>query len=58
MNYMRQAFKGLKKSSVGNLIALYFLWNTENLPPVVGYLSKLPVNKYSMGLQIPVASVK
>ena len=49
-----QVFKGLEIFMQGNFLPRLFFGKPKILPPIVGYLSTLPVKKSEMELQNPV----
>ena len=53
-----KAFKGLENVPQEIFLPHIFFGKSKTLPPIVGYLSKLPAKKYGLGLQNPVMSAK
>ena len=55
---MGQAFMGLEKVMLENVLSHLFFGRLKTLPPVVGTLSTFLVNKSKMGLQNSVTSAE
>ena len=53
-----QALTGLEYFLLENFLLRLFFGKCKTLPPIIGALSMLPVNKFRMGLQNPVTSAK